>query len=310
MKKSFLVACLLMAVLGVSMVSAMWPFTGKVVADGEFLDNSDTCFDSDGGVFSGVVGKVMYKNWLGRDIEVEDKCTLNGRSVYEYYCSNGNKRRRLVACEDGCENGKCNLVVQGEKSDVAGDTEGNGRVNDADRIRVQNWFGESCSSGNGYCNGADLNRDGMVGQADLDIVLGSLDGSSPTQAELDTALGDKPSASSSGGSSGAGSTGSSSGSVFEEGVLEIFGDAKVIYSSSATKDCETICSEDGRGCFFGQVLTGLVYWESEEGQDVRRINSLSFIIDCETNPENNEVISGLNEEYSDIDTACLCSEKL
>jgi len=110
MKKSFLVVCLLMVVLGVSLVAAAWPFTGKVV-DGTEIDDAEfnNCADSDGGVYSEIAGIVTYRGWIGGDKTKEDVCRGSSR-VREYYCheTNGRVKSKIVRCASGvCEDGAC-----------------------------------------------------------------------------------------------------------------------------------------------------------------------------------------------------------
>jgi len=53
----------------------------------------------------------------------------------------------------------------------APDVSGNGAVDQADVDLVTDHWNETCSSGNNWCEGADINRDEFVGIEDLNIVL-------------------------------------------------------------------------------------------------------------------------------------------
>ena len=91
--------------------------------------------------------------------------------------------KRPVSCSCG-GGGSSQTQTQEQQiipQEIKGDVTGEGNVNQADVTALTRYFGTDDSR-------FDLNNDGFVGQADLDIILSNVDGSSPYQSEIDKAL--------------------------------------------------------------------------------------------------------------------------
>jgi len=120
MKNKYIVTTIIITlILGISVVSAFWPFskgsdlTGKVVDEIAF-NNSDSCTDSDNGVYSkipGVVKKIRSSLIFSNTYHRADVCSKN--KVIEYYCDKGKIKRTTIRCIAGCENE--NLTIDGEE---------------------------------------------------------------------------------------------------------------------------------------------------------------------------------------------------
>ncbi len=81
---------------------------GRVV-DGTPFERSDSCSDSDGGVFSFEKGEVVRKGLFGSKGIYRDRCMdVDGKdAVKEYYCEEGKAKWEKIACEERCENRAC-----------------------------------------------------------------------------------------------------------------------------------------------------------------------------------------------------------
>ncbi len=90
--------------------SSLFSFTGKVIDDSVAFENSATCTDSDGGIYSGEAGIVNVKKWWGK-VKYVDYCGQDGTRdapfLYEYYCDNGRAKTEVFECQNGCDSSAC-----------------------------------------------------------------------------------------------------------------------------------------------------------------------------------------------------------
>lgn len=101
MRKSlFLVTLMIISLFAVYMVSALWPFTGRVVDNPQEL-----CVDSDNAIDEYSAGIVIFRKAVdSRSDYFADVCILRGTRLREYYCDdNGRVRKKTIRCLGGCE---------------------------------------------------------------------------------------------------------------------------------------------------------------------------------------------------------------
>ncbi len=110
MKKAGVLIVFSLFIYSLAVASAFWPFD-------TLFSNSDTCSDTDGGVFSFQKGIVTAKNFLGLHRKYADQCQdVDGKdAVREHYCKNGKAKWQKIVCENGCENGACIKDLHKEK---------------------------------------------------------------------------------------------------------------------------------------------------------------------------------------------------
>ena len=134
---------------------------------------------------SSLVTEVMTFDWTGSILNqvvlvynLLQKVILQDAIIQEL-------SKRPVSCSCGGGGSSQTQTQEQEQQqspqEIKGDVTGEGNVNQADVTALTRYFGTDDSR-------FDLNNDGFVGQADLDIVLDNVDGSSPYQSEIDKAL--------------------------------------------------------------------------------------------------------------------------
>ena len=132
---------------------------------------------------SSLVTEVMTFDWTGSVLNqvvlvynLLQKVILQDAIIQEL-----SKRPVSCSCGGGGSSQTQTQEQQQSPQEIKGDVTGEGNVNQADVTALTRYFGTDDSR-------FDLNNDGFVGQADLDIILASVDGSSPYQSEIDKAL--------------------------------------------------------------------------------------------------------------------------
>jgi hypothetical protein len=84
---------------------AILPSSSNPVDNAPF-SNTRYCNDSDGGVFFGVKGSVLY-NHHGDILQYNDSCDDLGRNLIEYYCKGKSYAKVTKLCKNGCVDGAC-----------------------------------------------------------------------------------------------------------------------------------------------------------------------------------------------------------
>jgi len=124
-----------------------------------------SCTDTDGGINYDVKGTVFYTDANGIKGNMTDTCTgYNNEYVIEYYCdtaSGYNYKVSQYKCPYGCENGVCKKAPTNNWCEGA-DINRDGIVSGDDYSILVNQWGKRCSSDNNWCNRADVDKSGGV----------------------------------------------------------------------------------------------------------------------------------------------------